>query len=193
MSPDKKHMAMNSNKDTNDLNLVPFKSSMPSNMPIGWIPVFSFNKLNQMNIPFSSQNFSAMYSNPTPNLSSSGSMSSLNVENYPSDENINNLYSYNKANPTSDNTYKNPSSNINRSENISEVLRNYTADLDENVDLCRHCLDKRIDKIYDKIQEKDPEIISLLVENYKIPCPIAKIVIRKIIKLSLKYCKKAGD
>lgn len=225
MSPDQKHMAEKSNKDTNDLNLVPFKSPMPSNMmPVGWIPIFSFNNMtNANNNPFPAPNFSNLYNpNMNNNMPSFGNinsnmgsnMSSNNPNNFPSDENIDNLYSYNKSNYTSSNpgsmssssnmgsstnmgSSNNPGSmnspNINRSENISDVLRNYTADLDEDVDLCRHCLDKRIDKVYKKIQEKDPEIISMLVENYNIPCPIAKIIVRKIIKLSLQYCKKAGD
>lgn len=208
MNPDQKHMVQTSNKDTNDLNLVPFKSPMPSNMmPVGWIPIFSFNNMNNANNPFPTPNFSNLYNpnmnNNMPSLGNMNSnMSNNNPNNFPSDENIDNLYSYNKSNTTSSNngnmgSSNNPGSmnspNINRSENISEVLRNYTADLDEDVDLCRHCLDKRIDKVYKKIQEKDPEVISILVENYNIPCPIAKIIIRKIIKLSLQYCKKAGD
>ena len=215
MNPDQKHMAQTSNKDANDLNLVPFKSPMPSNMmPVGWIPIFSFNNMtNANNNPFPAPNFSNLYNpnmnNNMPSLGNMNSnMSSNNPNIFPSDENIDNLYSYNKSNSSSYNpgsmssssnmgSSNNPGSmnspNINRSENISDVLRNYTADLDEDVDLCRHCLDKRIDKVYKKIQEKDPEIISMLVENYNIPCPIAKIIVRKIIKLSLQYCKKAGD
>lgn len=224
MNPDQKHMAQTSNKDANDLNLVPFKSPMPSNMmPVGWIPIFSFSNMNSANNPFPAPNFSNLYNpnmnNNMPSLGNMNSnmgsnMSSNNPNIFPSDENIDNLYSYNKSNSSSYNpgsmssssnmgsysnmgSSNNPGSmnspNINRSENISDVLRNYTADLDEDVDLCRHCLDKRIDKVYKKIQEKDPEIISMLVENYNIPCPIAKIIVRKIIKLSLQYCKKAGD
>lgn len=208
MNPDQKHMTETSNKDTSDLNLVPFKSSMPSNMmPIGWIPIFSFNNMNNTSNSFPIPNLYNATMNNMPSLGNINSnmesnMSNNNPNNFPSDENIDNLYSYNKSNTTSSNngnmgSSNNPRSmnspNINRSENISEVLRNYTADLDEDVDLCRHCLDKRIDKVYKKIQEKDPEVISILVENYNIPCPIAKIIIRKIIKLSLQYCKKAGD
>ena len=203
MNPDQKHMAQTSNKDANDLNLVPFKSPMPSNMmPVGWIPIFSFSNMNSANNPFPAPNFSNLYNpnmnNNMPSLGNMNSnmgsnMSSNNPNIFPSDENIDNLYSYNKSNSSSFNPGSMNSPNINRSENISDVLRNYTADLDEDVDLCRHCLDKRIDKVYKKIQEKDPEIISMLVENYNIPCPIAKIIVRKIIKLSLQYCKKAGD
>lgn len=201
MNPDKKYMAMtsnndnnNNNNDTNDLNLVPFKSSIPSNMmPIGWIPIFSNNMSNGNNPYFLPSNLF------NPNISPLNNNFKNNTENYPSNEDIDNLYSYNTTNSSKGNVNSNTnpenmnSTNINNSENISDVLRNYIADLDEDVDLCRHCLDKRIDKIYIKIEQKDPEIISILVQNYKIPRPIAKTIIRKIIKLSLHYCKKAGD
>ena len=201
MSPDKKYMDNKDNTASGELKLVPFKSPMPSNMPSGWIPVFPFNKLNNSSgSPFMMPNSSNIYNNPNNNAPVSSNNPSSNTENYPSEENIDILYSYNKSNTTSSsgNTAPATPSNItpsssNASENISNVLRNYFNNLDENIDLCRKCSDKRINKIYSKIIEKNPEIFSMLIDCYKIPHPIAKTLIRKIIKLSLQYCKKAGD
>lgn len=187
MSPDKKYMLNVNNNNSDDLNLVPFNATSPSSTPIGWIPVFSFNKMNQVNSPFMLPNFST----PT-QIAANNSLSSSNtsVENFPSDENIENLYSYNKSNPPTTTT---TTTTNNRDDEIISSIRNLTCNLDEDTDLCRNCSDKRINKIYSKIEEKNPEIISLLVEEYRIPCPIVKTLIRKIIKMSLQYCKKAGD
>lgn len=195
MNPDKKYMDNTDNKTSGDLNLVPFKTPMSSNMPIGWIPVFYFNKLNTAGSPFMMPNLTNI--NNIPSMTGSLPANKSNVETFPSTENVEILHSYNKTNT---NAGTNTSSSGNMSsmnnmgnEQVSNVLRNYFSDLDENTDLLRKCSDKRINKIYAKIEEKYPEIISMFVDNYKIPCPIVKAAIRKIIKLSLYYCKKAGD
>lgn len=76
--------------------------------------------------------------------------------------------------------------------NIIQLLSNFDLDLDEDVDLARNCSDKSIDKIYEKIEKKHPEIFAL-VKAYNIPCPIFKLLIRRVIKISMNYCKREGE
>lgn len=167
---------------------------------------YSANPGSMSNTGYSNTSGYSANSGSMNNLDNMSNMSYSNTSGYSSNpgsmSNLDNMSNMGYSNTSSSNltpnapasgTYNFNSNSSNRSEDISDVLRNYFADLDEDTDLCRHCTDKRIDKIYSKLQEKDPEIIAMLTEKYKIPCPIAKAVIRKIIKLSLRYCKKAGD
>ena len=76
--------------------------------------------------------------------------------------------------------------------NIIQLLSDFDLDLDEDVDLVRNCSDKSIDKIYEKIEKNHPEIFAL-VKAYNIPCPIFKLLIRRVIKISMNYCKREGE
>jgi hypothetical protein len=75
---------------------------------------------------------------------------------------------------------------------ITEILRNFNLDLDEDLDLTRVNSDKRIDNIFSTISTKHPEVISLL-RAYNIPFPIIKLLIRRIIKLSLTHGKRTDE
>ncbi|MBD7909913.1 hypothetical protein [Clostridium cibarium] len=141
-------------------------------------------KTNQPPIP-SFNNFNGNSSAPT-NLSfenepiNAGSNSIVP----PSEDLTDGLIPYN-IQPTS---YSSP-----RIDNdITEILRNFDLDLDEDLDLSRVNSDKRIDNIFLNISKKHPEVISLL-KAYNIPFPIIKLVIRRIIKLSLIHGKRTDE
>lgn len=74
----------------------------------------------------------------------------------------------------------------------SEVLMNFDLDLDESTDLERACCENDVNGIYDLIVKNNSGIFSTL-SAYRIPSPIAKILVRRLIKLTLSYCEKEGD
>lgn len=88
--------------------------------------------------------------------------------------------------------YSNENSNITYNSIMPspfDILRNFDLDLDETTDLERDCYNTDIDKIYLEIEQNNPGILSTLCE-YGIPCPISKVIIKRLIKLSLLYCNK---
>ena len=106
------------------------------------------------------------------------------------------MYSYNNANlnttNTSNTTPNTSTNNINNNtttnanvKNPAELLRSLNLD----VDLIRCCKDDDINKLYKEIENDCPGILSLL-EAYNIPSPIAKLIVRRIIKITMRYCKK---
>lgn len=104
--------------------------------------------------------------------------SSPNV--FPNDYSSDDLFIYNTEGSTS--------SNNRLDEKVTEILRDTDFNLDEDSDLIRHCTDKRINKIYDIIEKEHPEICALM-DNYNIPSPISKLILRRTIKVSLEHCK----
>ncbi|WP_294350343.1 hypothetical protein [uncultured Clostridium sp.] len=104
--------------------------------------------------------------------------SSPNV--FPEDYSSDDLFIYNTQGYTS--------SNNRLDEKVTEILKNLDFNLDEDTDLIRHCSDKRIEKIYDIIEKNHPEICALM-DNYNIPSPISKLIIRRTIKVALEHCK----
>lgn len=143
------------------------------------------------------------------------SNSNYNPELSPSETQSDTLYSYNKQGTQNNgninsNTNLNNTPNTNQSpSNISkysnqsefarntknenlipnELIKNICLNLDEDIDLIRNCPNNDIDKIYHDIEKNNSGIISLL-QTYDIPIPIVKLIIRKIIKISLNYCKE---
>lgn len=122
---------------------------------------------------------------------------------YPSETESQFLYCYYSSFGNCNNTNVNTSSSNNNPNNVtinnnaripmpSEVLMNFDLDLDEDIDLERNCCENNIDSIYDSIVKNNPGIFSAL-STYRIPSPIAKIIIRRVIKLTLSYCEKDGD
>jgi len=218
MNPSQKYMPNITDED--DIKLVPFNTNRqtPSNenapftmSTTGWIPVYFLN-----NPPFNSigpsmgnmmPNMSSGMGNMMPNMSSGmGNMSPLMGDNMTSpitmngSEGLPNLPNMNTTNSTLSKedfyTYTpyNPLMNQSNRElpNIIELLSNFDLDLDEDIDLARNCADKSIDKVYEKIEKNHPEIFAL-VRAYNIPCPIFKLLIRRIIKLSINYQKREGE
>lgn len=70
-----------------------------------------------------------------------------------------------------------------------DVLRNLDLDLDETRDLERAHSDDEVNKIYLKIEQRHPGIFAVLYA-YRIPRPIVRVIIKRLIRLSLTYCDK---
>ncbi|MDS0524164.1 hypothetical protein NNC19_00650 [Clostridium sp. SHJSY1] len=86
------------------------------------------------------------------------------------------------------NNYGTPRQDI----DITEIIKNFDLDLNEDLDLSRVNSDKRIDDIFSSITQKHEEVVSLL-RAYNIPFPIIKLLIRKIIKLTLAHGKREDE
>ncbi|PRR82792.1 hypothetical protein [Clostridium vincentii] len=202
MNPSKKYMPNNRNiTDEDDIKLVPFNTGrqplsndqLPGNMtPMGWIPVYAFDN------PPTNAIGSSMNNGMGPGISI-GSDPSTGTGSGPSTE-LGTELNKNSTNGTlTPETYypytpSNPSLAPSSRDlpNIIQLLSDFDLDLDEDVDLVRNCSDKSIDKIYDKIEKKHPEICAL-VKAYNIPHPIFKLLIRRVIKISLNYCKRDDE
>lgn len=70
-----------------------------------------------------------------------------------------------------------------------DILRNLDLDLDETEDLERACSDNDVNKIYAKIEQRNPGIFATLY-SYRIPRPIVRVIVKRLIKISLSYCNK---
>lgn len=213
MNPSKKYMPNNRNlTDEDDIKLVPFnpnrqtspngESPMAMSTTTGWIPVYFFNDISAGTVPpgMMSPGIGVPgIGSPaigSPGIGSPGMTSPFTLSGSSS---LPNLPTINDTNGTTgDSTSQNPYyyTPINSSNrdlpNIIQLLSNFDLDLDEDVDLARNCSDKSIDKIYEKIEKKHPEIFAL-VKAYNIPCPIFKLLIRRVIKISMNYCKREGE
>ncbi|SFD33188.1 hypothetical protein [Clostridium uliginosum] len=200
MRPDKKYMATDSN-DTSDINFVPLKSYYNSEYKLSSLTPFIDMNNSIFNNNYTHNNqFQRAFSNYEMPSSVPISTTNSNVENnsnnndsylnlFPSETSESELYSYYNAlnkNITNTNTNENSSMRILTPE---EILRNFDLDLDENIDLERACCNNDINKIYSEIEKKHPAILSTL-SAYKIPYPISRVIIKRLIKLSLNYCSK---
>lgn len=70
-----------------------------------------------------------------------------------------------------------------------DILRNLDLDLDETEDLERSNPNNDIKKIYSKIEKKHPGIFATLY-SYRIPRPIVRVIIKRLIKSTLLYSNK---
>lgn len=202
----RKNQLFDSYNDSNDYN-----SSMNSD---------NYNNSNGYNSSMNSDNYnnyndSMNYNNPN---NSNSYNNSMNSGNYNNPMNSNNYNGYNTSTNSSLNLYpsetenqflycyyssfgdcKENNKNYNKNNNSriptpSEALINLDMDidLDELNGLDRTCRDNNIDDIYSKIENEHSGIFTTLA-SYKIPYPISKIIIRRLIKLTLLYCEKEGD
>ena len=189
MKPDEKYMPSNSKNSDDDLNLKPFSTPFPL-----ILPRLDFNQpMNIFTTPNKQLNLN------TSNISSDNNKKNnlINNENseenkklseeFPSYNSSDTLYSYNDSNNSNSNNYR---SNFNSyMTQPDELLRNLNLDLDEDVDLTRCCKDTDVSRLYKEIEDDCQGILSLL-EAYNIPTPIAKLIMKRIIKITLRYCKK---
>lgn len=89
---------------------------------------------------------------------------------------------------------------INRSFNVADdtmitnfdILKNLDIDLNETEDLKRSDCNEDVNKIYSKIEKRHPGIFATLYV-YRIPRPIARVIIKRLIKLTLEYSKRDDD
>ena len=73
-----------------------------------------------------------------------------------------------------------------------DVLRSLDLDLDETEDLERVHSDNDVNKIYSKIEKSHPGIFATLY-SYRIPRPIVRVIVKRLIRLTLSYCNKEDN
>lgn len=142
--------------------------------------------LNSNNTPnnTSFNNNNAFNNNTGFNNNSAFNNNNVNLEDeYPSEDSGDELYSYNS------NTTMGPA-NPNNLITPTEVLRNIDFSLDD-MDSRKSYSNKDIDAIFNSIQEKNPSIFSAL-KAYRVPYPIATLLIKKVIQSSLDYKATGG-
>lgn len=72
----------------------------------------------------------------------------------------------------------------------NDILRNSYFDFDDETDLIRDCSDNNIDNVFKSIEDNNPGTLTLM-EAYNIPYPIAKLIGRRFIKLTLDFYKRS--
>ena len=89
--------------------------------------------------------------------------------------------------------YTNRNTNINIANDTIpttfDALRGLDLDLNETEDLERAHSDNDVNKIYLKIEKSHPGIFATLY-SYRIPRPIVRVIIKRVIRLTLSYCDK---
>lgn len=68
----------------------------------------------------------------------------------------------------------------------SEMLRNFDLEIDEEIDFNDSREKTDVDNIYSRIESENPNVLGTLL-NYNIPSPLAKLITKRIVQLSLKY------
>lgn len=209
MKPDEKYMPSNYRNSDDDLNFMPFMAPYPLTLPklevksnmnmqppnlypnpnnIGHNQTIDLNP-NSMSYGETISTYDNKKNNTNSNLinNQNSEQNKLVSEQFPNYDSSDILYSYN--NPSSNNTTNTNSTTQSSNRNPAELLRDLNLNLDEDIDLMRCCKDNDISKLYKEIEDDCPGILSLL-EAYNIPSPIAKLIIRRIIKITMRYCKK---
>ena len=177
MKPDKKYMNIQCNNDF-DYDFMPLQNN------------FDF-RCNQSSLtPFFKVNNSlfANNSNSELNYNFRGDNNSSNL--FPDETMESQLYCYinqlNKDSTKTSDTVKQDKLDVLTPD---KILRGFDLDLNENEDLERINPDNDVNRIYLKIEERNPNILTTL-SLYGIPYPIARVMIKRIIKLSLQYYKE---
>ena len=113
----------------------------------------------------------------------------LNLDLFPSETGLPKLCYYSNEFENSTNR----STNVNIDNDIIpttfDALRGLDLDLDESEDLERIHSDNDVNKIYSKIEKSHPGIFATLY-SYRIPRPIARVIIKRLIRLTLSYCER---
>eukprot|EP00828_Plagiopyla_frontata_P017333 TRINITY_DN224_c0_g5_i1.p1 TRINITY_DN224_c0_g5~~TRINITY_DN224_c0_g5_i1.p1 ORF type:complete len:201 (+),score=37.92 TRINITY_DN224_c0_g5_i1:89-604(+) len=68
----------------------------------------------------------------------------------------------------------------------SEILRNFDLELNEEIDFEDNRIKDEVESIYSRIESSNPNVLDVLLD-YKIPTPVAKLIAKRIVQLSLKY------
>ena len=191
------------NMNSNPNNTYYYKLSNTSNNDICFVPLNIKQELNPINSSFpllmnlntlttpispvsNLQQNTPMPIMPYPenipdmNLSNNTSQNEQNQLEYPDEINPDDLYSYNESRDSENYIYT--------SINPVDILRNFNfnIDSDETRDNSTY---KSIENIFDLIEKNNPSILSTM-KAYRIPYPVAKLLIKKIISLTLKYGKR---
>lgn len=172
MKPDKKYMSMTDEEN----EFEPFEVTNPYNNLNGWAPIINIDNIN-------TDSLNNYISSKVPY--SLGSQINLSDENI--DDNLRSsseLYSYNNTSRTSYNYYNDDV------PTPTDILREFDMDLDENELLDSYTVyrkDCNPEQIFQKIRVNNPLILRTM-DSYKIPFPIAKTLIKRIITLTNNYC-----
>ena len=150
-------------------------------MPLNENPIVELAPLTPYpkNIPTIDSATSLNQSNEATNINVK---SNTSVE-YKSEVDDSILYSYNE--PKVNERY------IDDSVNILDILRNFDISLDFSSSESRknNCSEDEVNKILSLIEKDNPGILATM-KAYRIPYPITKLLIKKIIKISLDNCKR---
>ena len=194
MKPDQKYMPSFRKSYDGDIKFKPFAPTSPLNLsPIALIPMLSFNDSFINNDIFPQELKDRLRANGSNNKTDDSKENNNNSINknsftFPDNFQIETLYSYNKgkkeSSKPSDNTNQNNSEDTRIMPNV--LLKDFDLNLDEDVDLFRNCCNSEISNVYNYILNENPGIITLL-ESYNIPKPMIKLIVRRIIKLTLDY------
>lgn len=180
-----------------------FNNNMPFDNIMTSLPFQNSN--TNINMP-TTPNMSTTPNMPTtPNMQlNQSSQNSLSDNQFPSNTDTDILYSYNKKSADTSDIISSPSKSITANKprssfdfdlNLIEALRNFDLDLEEDIDLVRNTSQNRdadnnkIEAIFKDIEKNYPGTFSLL-QAYNVPYPIVKLMIRRVIKLTLSYCSK---
>lgn len=219
MKPDKKYMSQ-INLDDDDINFVPpsfnkslFRNEYNTNTPYISVPNPSTNSNtsgpntstntvpppNMNNIPYNSGANNSTTPNMNNNNGTNVGSSNNSLGSVPSQTDVSQLYCYYNSfgNCPGQNTNTNSNQSMNTTnskQNMStptpsEVLRSFDLDLDETTDLQRNYSNTDVDRIFSRIERRNPGIFATF-SSYRIPYPIARVIIKRIIKLSLLYSDK---
>jgi len=119
---------------------------------------------------------------------------SMNLDLFPSETGLPELCYYSNESENFDN--RNAISSIKTAKDTIpttfDVLRGIDLDLDETEDLERVHYDNDVNRIYSKIEQRNPGIFATLY-SYRIPRPIVRVIIKRLISLTLSYCDKKNN
>ena len=112
----------------------------------------------------------------------------LNLDLFPSETGFPELcyYSNEPENFTNRSDYANINTAKDTIPTTFDVLRSLDLDLDETEDLERAHSDNDVNKIYSRIEKRNPGIFATLY-SYRIPRPIARVIVKRLIRLTLSY------
>ena len=142
----------------------------------------SLNTKNN-NINTNNKNNSINTNNKNNNINTNNTNNTTTGLEYPSELDDSFLYSYNE--PKVNERY------IDDSINILDILRNFDMSLDFSSSESRknNCTEDEVNKIFALIEKDNPGILATM-KAYRIPYPITKLLIKKIIKISLDNYKR---
>lgn len=179
MKPDKKYMSMNDEENQSESfenGFEPFEVPKPYENLNGWAPIINIDNLN-------TDTLNNYISSKLPySLGSQINLSNENINDEP--RSSSELYSYNNTSRTSLDHY---SYDI---PTPTDILREFDMDLDENELLDSYIVFRKNcnpEQVFQKIRVNNPLILKTM-DSYRIPFPIAKTLIKRIITLTNNYC-----
>ena len=118
----------------------------------------------------------------------------MNLDLFPSETGLPELcyYSNESENSMNRNSYTNINTAKDTIPTTFDVLRSLDLELDEKEDLERGHYDNNVNKIYSRIERGNPGIFATLY-SYRIPRPIARVIVKRLIRLTLSYCDKKNN